>query len=765
MKKFLLLSMPFILIGIVILSGFIKLEEHFYYAYEEKIPLEKMDHKVVIGYNEEMDKNAIRSLINATSKEVVSMEFANEHTVVVEITTAGNLKAITDKAMESQDVKFIHPVFKYQKGLEMALTDEIVIKFKSNVSNTVIDSLNAQHGLELIKKSRLHNTYRVTDGNPLEIANLYQELGLVVFSHPNFISKITINQEPIPQSIPNDPYFTNQFYLNNTGQTFNGHTGNTDADIDAPEAWAMTEGDNDIIVAVLDEGVTANHIDLPNARQIRLNGSNFTATGAAANNPSPTGNDNHGNACAGIVAATRNNNIGIAGIAPNVRIMPIKILGNGGATPANVAAAITFAVDNGADVISNSWSYNSSNPNFYPVIVDAIQDAVTTGRNNLGCVVAFSAGNTAAHASSNNGNVQFPANVSISGVLTVGATDRFDLQADYSPTSSLIDICAPSHRAYPNSIAGETVEVWTTDIPGNAGYNPWPGNTTPPATGEILPNAGTNNLDFTGRFGGTSAACPQVAGVAALVLSVDPNLTQQQVYNFLINNADKVGGVSYPGGKNNQYGYGRLNAYKAVYAAIPKLDVTINGPSYLSYCDQGNWTSSVSNGNGNYTYKWYVTRTGYGTVPPVTTLEGTGSTYTTYMEYHTSPPNTISFNLSLYVTDSNGRFGNGFKAVYGGDPNESCGSNFTIYPNPASTTLKVTFTEEIDIQRKQNIKLPHQVSLYGSSSLEPLHSISSETIKNNNNEAVFDISDYAPGTYFVHLLYAEKTEKRQVRIY
>ncbi|MFK5037028.1 S8 family serine peptidase, partial [Klebsiella pneumoniae] len=79
-------------------------------------------------------------------------------------------------------------------------------------------------------------------------------------------------------------------------------------------------------VAVLDQGVTANHPDLPNARQVRLNGSNFII-GENANDPTPNGNDNHGNACAGIIAATQNNNEGISGIAPNVRIMPIKILG------------------------------------------------------------------------------------------------------------------------------------------------------------------------------------------------------------------------------------------------------------------------------------------------------------------------------------------------------------------------------------------------------------------------------------------------------
>jgi subtilisin family serine protease len=98
-----------------------------------------------------------------------------------------------------------------------------------------------------------------------------------------------------------------------------------------------------------------------------LNGSNFV--GGNANDPSPVGNQNHGNACAGIIAATGNNGQGISGIAPNVRIMPVRMIG---ATIANTASSILFAADNGAHVISASWGYESDNPNFIPVIVSAI---------------------------------------------------------------------------------------------------------------------------------------------------------------------------------------------------------------------------------------------------------------------------------------------------------------------------------------------------------------------------------------------------------
>ena len=364
-----------------------------------------------------------------------------------------------------------------------------------------------------------------------------------------------------------------------------------------------------IIIAVLDEGVTSNHPDLPNTRQVRLNGSNFAD--GDPNNPSPTGNSNHGNGCAGIIAATQNNNEGISGIAPNCTIMPIRIFNaNGtGITPQRLADAIEFAVDNGADVISNSWGYNSTNPNLQPVIRDAIIYATTQGRNNLGCVVVFSAGNTANHVQGNNGNVNFPSNVNVNGVLTVGASDRFDLQANYSPSedtnstnNQIIDLVAPSHRAYSCQIATETFEAFTIDIPNNAGYNPVSntdcGNL--PVVNSILPNTGTNHLSYTGRFGGTSYSCPQVSGVAALVLSVNSSLTQQDVFNIITSTADEVGGYIYDAqGKSSELGNGRLNAFAAVQAAV--LPPSIAGSPMV--CSSTTSTYTLTNAVGSVSWQ------------------------------------------------------------------------------------------------------------------------------------------------------------------
>lgn len=458
---------------------------------------------------------------------------------------------------------------------------------------------------------------------------------MVEFSTPDFISYAEFYQ-----TIPNDTYFSNQVTCHNTGQTFNdGHSGTNDADIDAPEAWEMTTGSNDVIIAVLDQGVTSNHPDLPNTRQVRLNGSDFTSDD---DNPSPVGNENHGNACAGVIAATMNNNQGIAGIAPACRIMPIRMSDVG---PSVVADAIEFAVDNGADILSNSWGWGTTDPNRYPEVVTAINYAISNNR-----VVIFAAGNSADHDDNYDGYVGFPANVEITGVITVGASDRYDHQANYSPTSDpesednqIIDIVAPSNRSMPwQDIEGETYEMWTIDIPGNAGYNPWHGPDTPPNINEVLPNSGTNYLYYTGRFGGTSHSCPVVAGVAALVLSANQDLTYMDVFNILTATADEVGGYTYTNGWSDELGYGRVNACGAVFEAFSRI-MYVTGPSLVCASNSTftlhnrpsgttvNWTKSSNlqpvsgQGTNNYTVKAYSFASGTGWVQATINSTSCGS--------------------------------------------------------------------------------------------------------------------------------------------
>lgn len=472
---------------IIIIAQKLPENPKFYYAFNEKIFIDEVPNKFVIKFKGKQEADELKPFLIQEVGDDKKIRFQNETTVTMDLSkSAKSLNEILSSKMA--DIDIIKPAYKYQKQ-EMYYTNEILVEPLAGVSiNEVIEKNGLTNSVKL-QEGKFYSILEISSNfDACDVANKIQESGLVKYSHPNFMMPIEKHQV-----IPNDTYFNNQFYLRNTGQVFNpveNHSGLANADINASNAWTTTLGNNAIIVAVIDEGLTPNHPDLPNARQVRLNGSNFVP-GENANDPTPALNNNHGNSCSGIIAATQNNNEGITGIAPNVRIMPIKIFGqNANADNNGLASAIDFAWQNGAQVISNSWGFNGvDNPNFVPAIVAAISRAVTQGRGNLGCVVAFSASNSAHHSLGDNGLIDFPSNVQINGVFTVGASDRNDHQSDYSPTSNVaslnnqfIDIVAPSHRAYPpafGGIAGEGFEVWTIDIPGLNGYNQWNDATFP----------------------------------------------------------------------------------------------------------------------------------------------------------------------------------------------------------------------------------------------------------------------------------------------
>jgi subtilisin family serine protease len=546
----------------------------FYYAFNKKIFLDPVRNRFTVTFGNVQQANLAKTN-RAMNK--VAMKWKNARQAVIDI---GSTQSITEVINTLDGIQQYQPVYKAAKQ-ELYLTDEVILKLKPGVTlQSVWQRAGLRSSFTTINKP-YYNIVRVSkDADVLEVANKIQETGLTVYSYPNFIAPVELHQ--------NDPYFPNQFYLHNTGQVFNpveNHSGTPGADIAAVGAWNVTTGHPNIIVAVIDQGITTDHPDLPASRQLRLPGSNFM-TGENPDDPSPINQEAHGNACAGIIAATQNNNEGITGVAPGVRIMPIRILGEGYSVSNNsIADAIDFAWQHGADVLSNSWGFQTTDPNAVPAIVEAIQRAVTLGRGGLGSVVCFSASNTATHNAGGFGEVRFPANVMIPGVLTVGASDRYDEQADYSPTSNIwsaenqiIDIVAPSHKAFsyesyggfPGGLPNEGYEIWTMDLPGDAGFNPWKSSypVIAPAAGESLPAENTN---YTGRMGGTSAACPQVAAVAALILSVNNTYTQQEVFDLLTKHADKTGSYTYDTtGWCAQLGYGRLNACAAL-SSIPNV--------------------------------------------------------------------------------------------------------------------------------------------------------------------------------------------------
>jgi len=538
-------------------SGFS--QNNFYYYFDEKVYLDPVPNNYTVEFIDTVDESIF------TANNFVYTHIKNN---IYEV--SGDYFTILNASNGAYRMNQLYTYY----GENAYIKNEISLRYNDNVTSVQIQALETQYNLINIINDPKLKVYKTM--NPLVVANAIYETGLVKYCQPIFIADYVFF------SIPSDEYFVNQFYLHNTGQIINGNAGTSDADIDALEAWDITLGNSAIEVAVIDEGVSPDHPDLPFSRLNIVQGSNFhDGSGTTSDEPYPHNNGNHGNAIAGIIAASINNG-GVVGVSPETTIMPVKIDLSAEAT---LAQAIYFAshYNHPADVISISWGINSEFPQPTSAITDAIHDALLY---NIPVVIA--AGNTANHNSNDNGFVAYPANINEEDfidyaypgmdVIAVGASDRNDIQANYSPTDDEVDICAPSHSGYHINESNEGLNVWSIDIPGDDGYNFWHPiqgtNYFDYLNGTFLPDQtmGPNYKDYTGHMGGTSASAPQVAGVIALMKSLDVTtncLTVPQINDIIKLSADREGGYNYHWsqdrpGHSKELGYGRLNAYNAL---------------------------------------------------------------------------------------------------------------------------------------------------------------------------------------------------------
>lgn len=296
--------------------------------------------------------------------------------------------------------------------------------------------------------------------------------------------------------------------------------------IQADDAWDIHKGSTSVIVAIVDTGIDYTHNDLSG---------HYLALGYDWVNGDNDPKDDHwhGTHCAGIAAAIVDNGIGVTGVA-QVSIMAEKVLNAGGSgTWENVAQGITHAADAGADVVSMSLGGTG----YSSVVEDACQYAWSKG-----CILVAAAGN------SNTNTPFYPA--AYTTVIAVAATSRYDTKASYSNWGDWIELSAPGGD-------GSNSNDWILSTYLNNGYA-W--------------------------AKGTSMACPHVSGLAALVWSYDSSLTNQQLWDHLHNTADDLGDP----GKDQYYGYGRINAYRALneLGPAPKMHV---GDISMWYTKRGAW--------------------------------------------------------------------------------------------------------------------------------------------------------------------------------
>lgn len=555
-----------VMLSIATQTSFSQSNNFYYLLNDQKELLTKINGKYVVTFSEPVSSTSPLITQNILTDKLFGNTY---HTL--------SPNAVAEHASNY----FIHQAYLTNNGQEIFYNKYLVLKFKKNVSQINKTTLIISFNLTFNKSSLSFERYE-TNNDPLLVSKQIYESGLVEYCTPDFYADIKQTAY-----IPNDEYFVKQWYLHNTGQGANdGNTTTPDADIDAPEAWDISKGDSSITIAVIDAGITANHPDLPITRQIRLSGSNFDAfsnpISLYPDDPAPdtttliTGTDPaHGNACAGIIAATQDNSVGVTGIAPLCKIMPIRIPFSSVSSSvfwSIAVASLDFAVLNGANIVSNSWGGTGTQPAMLVSMQNAIDSNV---------LLVYAAGNNANHLFNISGYVKMPGFYNIDGAIVVGASDKNDHWANYSPKGIAMDIVAPSNTDF-GDIPNEVHNIWTIDNPWTTGYNPFniTGFTLPPYL-EQLPNTGATPLWYTGRFGGTSASAPQVAGVSALMLSVNKCLSPIQLQDILQSTTDKIDTFNYywdytKPGHSQEFGYGKVNAFKAVQGAQKAYSATLD---------------------------------------------------------------------------------------------------------------------------------------------------------------------------------------------
>ena len=460
-------------------------------------------------------------------------------------------------------------------GTYVYLANQLTIQFIDALAIAQIESI--AQSLGLIRTQALgddSNTYCFKVGptarqNPLKIANQLARHPQVLLAEPNIIMAIA------PLYRPTDTRYPEQWHLYHRG----GRTLATGSHVIAEKACDITRGSRSITIAVTDDGFDLSHPDLQGPGKIVAPRDLKNKDGL----PTPTRNENHGTAVAGVAIAEETGD-GVVGIAPGCSLMPIQTTGY--LDDLSIEQLFDWAVSQGADIISCSWSPASI---YFPLsrrISRAINKAATKGRDGKGCVIVFSAGNANRPVEGKVEEFGWPRNLLkgltnwLSGfaihpdVVTVSACTSLNRKSAYSNWGRHISVAAPSNNAPPAMALSEGTfdtgppiqqalsgrVVLTSDRTGQDGYT---------------------TDDFTG-FGGTSSSCPLVAGIVGLMLSANPDLTAHEVKQILQRTADKFIdnepdpqlGQSYGtydrNGHSFWFGYGKVNAYEAVKGAIEK---------------------------------------------------------------------------------------------------------------------------------------------------------------------------------------------------
>lgn len=448
-------------------------------------------------------------------------------------------------------IKTVEKVIKNAESPEKELS-KLKQKFSDeiNTNQRVIDE-------QKILSVDLSRIYKLSVDSTSSVEQIVQELSqdpAVEYAEPNYIAQHDFT--------PNDPFFpvipaaNNQWGLENPGRVgFLAYV--VDSDIDASAAWDIQKGSPLVIVAVLDAGIIYTYPDLGGGI-----GATYKVVGGydfVNEDPDPMDDNGHGTHVAGIIAASMNNAIGIAGTCPNCKLMAVKVCRmDGYCYSSDTIPGIYYAVNNGAKVVNASWGGAGFN--------QSMQDAINyAAANNV--VVVASAGN-------NNTSVKhYPA--AMNNVIAVAATQENDTKfnpSNYDDGTGWVDIAAPG-----SNILSTYLEVPVSCLPHET------------------------SLSGYAYCSGTSMAAPFVAGVAGLLLSQNPSWTSNMVTQQLKSSADNINAKN--PGYENKLGAGRLNAHKALSVGVFNLLSPINNVFIKTANAALSW--SAASGASSYTWQIY----------------------------------------------------------------------------------------------------------------------------------------------------------------
>lgn len=462
--------------------------------------------------------------------------------VRVYLAPEGGSEELADAIDEDPGVRFAGRGLRDQYGAPVIYTENVFVKFAGDVSASqarkAIDrlGLSVKRRLDYAANAFFLGAPSRTGQDVFSMAEELLERDEVELCHPEVVRDVSRRAA-----------FRQQWHLHPT--VINGHS--IEAHAHVVDAWEVTRGQG-VVIAVIDDGFDTSHEEFSSPDKVVAP---HTFTPPRSDDARPGEKDNHGTGCAGVACA--DGRFGASGVAPEARLMPLRLVSALGSQ--DEADAFVWAADHGAHVISCSWGppdgkwRDQDDPAHAQVtpLPDstrlAIDYAIDRGREGLGCVIAWAAGN-------GNESVDNDGYASNEKVIAVAASNDMSTKSAYSDHGDAIWCSFPSNHGDRSLTPG----IWTTDRSGPDGRNP----------GQFA--HGDVNGDYTNSFRGTSSACPGVAGVAALVLSRNPGLRWDEVKDLLRRSCDRIDdseGEYDERGHSKRYGYGRVNAAKAVELA------------------------------------------------------------------------------------------------------------------------------------------------------------------------------------------------------